>query len=60
MLVAGIWLALAIGTVGAQTAPVGLWRTIDDATGKPKARVRIAEQDGVLSGRIERLFDPDE
>jgi uncharacterized protein (DUF2147 family) len=58
-LVAGIWIALAIGTAGAQTAPTGLWRTIDDATGKPKSLVRIVEQDGVLSGRIERLFDPD-
>jgi uncharacterized protein (DUF2147 family) len=54
-----MWLALAIGTAGAQTTPAGLWRTIDDATGKPKSLVRIVEQDGVLSGRIERLFDPD-
>ncbi len=58
-LVGGMWLALAIGTAGAQATPAGLWRTIDDATGKPKSLVRIVEQDGVLSGRIERLFDPD-
>src|SRR5262249_15992830 len=39
--------------------PVGLWRTIDDATGKPKALVRITERDGTFFGRIEQIFDPD-
>jgi uncharacterized protein (DUF2147 family) len=35
---------------------VGLWKTIDDATGKPKALVRITEDHGVLQGKIEKLF----
>ena len=43
----------------AQSTPAGLWRTVDDATGKAKALVRIVETSGVLSGRIEHLFDPD-
>jgi len=38
------------------TSPVGLWKNIDDVTGKPKALIRITETDGVLSGKIERLF----
>lgn len=47
------------GGAGAQDAsPVGLWKTIDDETGQPKALVRISEQGGVLSGRIEKLFSP--
>ena len=43
----------------AQSTPIGLWRTVDDATGKARALVRIVETSGVLSGRIEHLFDPD-
>ncbi|WP_157270178.1 DUF2147 domain-containing protein [Azohydromonas aeria] len=38
--------------------PVGLWRTIDDATGQPKSLVRITESGGVLSGRVEQVLDP--
>jgi len=37
-------------------SPVGLWKNIDDVTGKPKALIRITETDGVLTGKIERLF----
>lgn len=42
----------------AQMSPVGLWRTIDDETKQPKAQVRISETGGVLTGKIEKLFDP--
>jgi uncharacterized protein (DUF2147 family) len=38
------------------TSPVGLWKTIDDETGKPKALVRITEENGALQGKIEKLF----
>jgi uncharacterized protein (DUF2147 family) len=41
----------------AQT-PVGLWKTIDDATGKEKSLVRITETGGVLSGKVEKGLDP--
>jgi uncharacterized protein (DUF2147 family) len=37
-------------------SPVGLWKTIDDASGKPAALVRITEQKGEFQGRIEKLF----
>jgi uncharacterized protein (DUF2147 family) len=37
-------------------SPVGLWRTVDDSTGKPKALVRITEENGALQGKIEKLF----
>jgi uncharacterized protein (DUF2147 family) len=42
-------------------SPVGLWRTIDDATGKPRALVRLYEQDGRIFGRIEKglYLNPD-
>jgi uncharacterized protein (DUF2147 family) len=37
-------------------SPVGLWKNIDDVTGKPKALIRISESNGVLQGKIEKLF----
>ena len=42
-------------------SPVGLWKTIDDSSGKPTALIRITENQGVLTGKIEKLFrTPDE
>ncbi|NVM79293.1 uncharacterized protein (DUF2147 family) [Duganella sp. SG902] len=38
------------------TSPAGLWKNIDDETGKPKALIRITENNGVLTGQIEKLF----
>ncbi len=49
--------ACASALVFAQS-PAGLWRTIDDATGKEKANVRITETAGVFTGKIEKLLDP--
>jgi uncharacterized protein (DUF2147 family) len=43
----------------AQATPVGLWRNIDDKTGEAKAEIRIVEQGGVVSGRIERRLAKD-
>jgi uncharacterized protein (DUF2147 family) len=39
-------------------SPVGLWKNIDDVSGKPKALIRISENKGTLEGRIEKLFRP--
>ena len=39
-------------------SPVGAWNTIDDETKKPKSVVRITEKDGVISGAVEKIFDP--
>jgi uncharacterized protein (DUF2147 family) len=40
-------------------SPTGLWRTIDDATGKERALVRISESAGVFSAKVEKLLAPD-
>lgn len=32
-------------------SPVGLWKTIDDNTGKPKACLRITETNGEFRGQ---------
>lgn len=51
-------IALLLGAPAcAQTAsPVGLWQSVDDVSGKPKALIRITEHKGVLEGRIEKLY----
>lgn len=55
-------LALTISPAWADdSSPVGLWKNIDDETGKPTALIRITENNGVLQGQIEKLFRaPDE
>jgi uncharacterized protein (DUF2147 family) len=37
-------------------SPVGLWKAIDDNSGKPTALIRITEERGELRGKIEQLF----
>jgi uncharacterized protein (DUF2147 family) len=50
---------LAVPSAWAQDpSPVGLWKNIDDETGKPKAMIRITENQGQLQGKIEKLFRP--
>jgi uncharacterized protein (DUF2147 family) len=56
--IAAAVLTLSAGLVAAQTTPVGLWKTIDDDGKTEKSLVRISENGGVLSGTIEKIFDP--
>ena len=52
-------LSLSAVTAMAQMTPVGVWHTIDDATGQPKGVVRIsANGAGVLSGVVEKSLLP--
>jgi uncharacterized protein (DUF2147 family) len=53
---------LAGATLSAQaqaTSPAGVWKTIDDNTKKDKSLVRIADMNGVYSGKVEKVLDPD-
>ncbi len=43
----------------AQMSPLGLWRSIDDKTGEPKAEIRVTDNAGALSGRIEKTLRKD-
>lgn len=43
----------------ASATPVGTWKTIDDATGEPKAIIRIVEEQGELKGKLTRYFKPE-
>lgn len=49
-------LALAPAFAADLGSPVGLWQTIDDETGKPKALIRITDNNGTLQGQIEKLL----
>jgi hypothetical protein len=47
-----------------ELSPVGLWKTIDDNTGKPRGLVRIMDVNGEYRGTVEKIFlkpgeDPD-
>jgi len=52
--------AIVLGTLAfpvlAQVTPAGVWHTIDDKTGEVSSEVRITDNAGVLSGRIEKLL----
>jgi uncharacterized protein (DUF2147 family) len=50
--------AAADAAAAGADSPIGLWKTIDDKTGAPRAIVRIYEQDGMLFGKIESSFTP--
>ncbi len=49
----------ALSVSAAQASPAGLWKTIDDETGKARSLVRVTVDDGVLSGSVEKILDPD-
>jgi len=55
-LLAGV-LALAGLSASAQNTPVGVWKTIDDDGKTEKSLVRITESGGVLTGKIEKIFE---
>jgi len=56
--VAAITFVAISGAACAQMSPVGLWKTIDDDGKTEKSLVRITEANGVLTGKIEKIFDP--
>ena len=43
----------------AQMTPAGLWRNVDDKTGEARAEIRIVDNAGVLSGRIDKRLGKD-
>ena len=55
---ASLLLALSGACALAQMTPVGLWKTIDDDGKTEKSLVRITESGGVLTGTVEKVFDP--
>ncbi len=55
LLVAGLALP---GLAAAQQSALGRWKTIDDATGKPKSVVEVYQaRDGRLAGKVVEILD---
>jgi uncharacterized protein (DUF2147 family) len=52
-----ILIAASSASAMAQMTPVGLWRTIDDHDGSAKSEIRIVENAGVVSGRVEKILE---
>ncbi|MFY8042365.1 MAG: DUF2147 domain-containing protein [Rhodoferax sp.] len=42
----------------AQMSPVGVWQTVDDKDGTVKSEIRIIENAGVVSGKVDKILDP--
>ena len=51
---------LSSGIVLAMDSPVGMWKTVDDKSGKVKSEVQLYEQGGKLFGKITALTDPND
>ena len=50
-----IYLLISLSSlVYADSSPVGLWKTIDDSTGKPRSLIRISDKNGELIATIEK------
>ena len=45
---------LLFSTITLAASPAGLWKSIDDKTGKPRSLIRISEDNGVFSGVVEK------
>ena len=56
LLLIALALTLNSAHAGAIENPVGLWRTIDDKSGKEKSLVRVTESNGQLQLTIEKIF----
>jgi len=54
----GLLLASTVALAQANT-PAGLWKTVDDNTKREKSLVRIVETNGIFSGKVEKVIDPD-
>ncbi|MEO8628355.1 MAG: DUF2147 domain-containing protein [Betaproteobacteria bacterium] len=49
-------LALALAVQAEVASPAGLWKIIDDKTGKERALIRITENNGAFEGRLEKII----
>lgn len=49
----------ATSSVAQSTTPAGLWKTIDDNTKQEKSLVRITESNGIYTGKVVKITDPE-
>ena len=48
---------VAGSALAAPNSPAGLWRSIDDKTGKERSLIRIVENNGIFEGKVEKIFE---
>ena len=58
LLAAALVLLPALSSAATPPSPVGLWKTIDDKDGSAKSEIRITENAGLFTGKIEKILDP--
>jgi uncharacterized protein (DUF2147 family) len=51
---------LPVFAVAQTTNPEGLWKNIDDHSGKPRSEIRIEIKEGVMIGKIVRSLRPED
>lgn len=51
-----VMMCLLVTSAFTNPSAIGTWKTIDDETGKEKSLVEIFESNGVLKGKIVKLF----
>jgi uncharacterized protein (DUF2147 family) len=56
LILAGAATLLPLHAFAQEKSPAGVWKTIDDHSGKAKALIRISEANGEYKGKIEKLF----
>lgn len=59
LLVMGLSALMSGACMAEDGDPAGLWKSIDDQSGKPKALIRITENGGEYRGKIEKTFAVD-
>ncbi len=58
LLTAALFCTIRFAALAAEPSPTGLWRTVDDRTGKPRGLVRLYEEEGQIFGKIDKSLDP--
>ena len=46
----------ALAARAGDASPAGLWKNVDDVSGKPRALIRITELNGTLRGKIGQVL----
>lgn len=54
-----LFLAAFVSVLSTAQSAIGVWKTIDDETGKARSHVEIFEKNGKLHGKVIKLIDPE-
>jgi uncharacterized protein (DUF2147 family) len=58
VLLAGVLASvLSAGVWAQESTPVGVWKSIDDESGRERSIIRITEVNGELQGAVEKIFE---